>query len=129
MDYFFKKTTTILVTSGLKALIDYVKDSRVLYLQYLSRKHLPEGGILLRKLQRRFGRTCVKRVVLKSEDPNNVRFILTVLTLTRCMTLPVKIDVSSITNPATAALGTDYYKYLKHFWDKFPGMPWSFCPK
>lgn len=56
--------------------------------------------------------------MLKSENTDIIRLVLTVLTCSRSMTLPVKVDTSTITAPSrNRVLSSVYSRYLPGFWE------------
>jgi len=101
---FIRKTFNILRCEGVKSLIEYVRSARVEYLQYLGAESQSERRIWAKRLKRRWGRGPRNEVVLKTENTDIIRLVLTVLTCTRCFTLPVKMDISSIVAPSRATL-------------------------
>jgi len=115
---FFRELTRILEYQGVPGGIAWMRRRRHQYLKYLeSEPGSPEEKKFRTKLGRYMGRRAA--AVLLEKRPPVIRIVLTALTALRAFRLPVKVDLSPITSPATVVLQPQSYaQYIQPFWKK-----------
>jgi len=112
---FLKKLGRVIETQGAAGGIVWLKRRRVQYLKYLA---FPEGSVEEAKYRTKLLNDLGHRgaaLVLKKETPN-IRMFLTALSALRSFSLPVQVDLSSITKASIAADGASWSKYIGPFW-------------
>lgn len=100
---------------GVAGSLIWIKSRRVSYLQYLST--LPgssEEAKLRLKLKRIWGHRGA--AVLLKRDPTTIRMVLTALTALRGFHLPVKVDVSNISDPFKGTDLGSWKPWVEPFW-------------
>lgn len=105
----------VLAAQGAPGAIAWIKRRRQEYLGFLaSDPSSREGRRFRNKLVSHFGRSQA-RVLLKRRSPV-IRMVLTALTSLRALSLPVKIDISSVVNPFIGTSSIPWRSYVRSFW-------------
>lgn len=105
----------VLVAQGAPGAILWIKRRRAEYLGYLASDPSSKQGRRFRnRLISQFGRSQA-RVLLKRRAPV-IRMVLTALTSLRSLSLPVRVDLTTVTNPFTGTHQIPWADYVRPFW-------------
>jgi len=100
---------------GIRGAIAWIKRRRSDYLNYLANDpSSPAGRKYRNRVISHFGRSQA-RVLLKRRAPV-IRMVLTALTSLRSMSLPVEVDLSTVTGPFTGTSSLRLTQFIPDFW-------------
>jgi hypothetical protein len=109
------KIGRVLVAQGAPGAILWIKRRRADYLGFLASDPLsPQGRRFRNRLISHFGRSQA-RVLLKRRPPV-IRMVLTALTSLRSLSLPVRVDLKTVTGPFTGTNTIPWAEYVPSFW-------------
>jgi hypothetical protein len=107
----------VLVAQGSRGAILWIKRRRAEYLGYLASDPSSSQGRRFRnRLISQFGRSQA-RVLLKRRAPV-IRMVLTALTSLRSLSLPVRVDLTTVTDPFTGTHQIPWADYVSSFWSE-----------
>jgi hypothetical protein len=109
------KIQVTIKAQGARGAIAWIKRRRSDYLNYLAhRPDTKEGRKYRNKIISHFGRSQA-RVLLKRRAPV-IRMVLTALTSLRSLSLPVRVDLSTVTDPFSGTSTFRLTQYIPGFW-------------
>lgn len=109
---YFQKLDRLILTRGLKEAVRYSKESRIYFLDLLSRD--PDAVVKDKFLISRYGKKMLNLVSV--DNPQIMSIVMTVLYSTRSLTAKPIVDLGSVVNPLGGTFKTPEHQTIKKFW-------------